>query len=194
MLCESHTSRSFEAGEPLPFDVAGVRTISVDHRDLDSVEKCKKDMLGQIRAMEQAPGEVESPVTSAVEIQNLKRSSHPVEQNLAEIREILSQVAARADRTALMIDAVLELVRSQTYEISQDILGGGTAIVPTGSRGTWGFGKILPAVPIPFTLDLSKKSDIAAKAPAPKRATEKSSGQKDSNTISTDGQTDDNKD
>jgi hypothetical protein len=173
-----------QAGEPLPFDVAGVRTIAVDHRDLDSVEKCKRDILGQIRAMEAASGEIESPVTSAVEIQNLKRSSHPVEQNLAEIREILSQLAAKADRTALSVEGVADLVRSQAYEIRDDIFGGvggpsaGAMFFPTGASGS---GKA-------FTLNLSpvaaakKKADIAAKAAALRKALDKLSEEGDSST------------
>jgi hypothetical protein len=39
-------------GEDIPFDVAGMRTISVDHHDLDSVEDAKKDIIKQIKSVE----------------------------------------------------------------------------------------------------------------------------------------------
>src|SRR5260221_4255669 len=37
-----------EAGESLPFDIAGMRTISINHTDLESVEKFKIEIKKQI--------------------------------------------------------------------------------------------------------------------------------------------------
>jgi hypothetical protein len=40
--------------EQIPFDVAGTRTIGVDHRDLDSVEFAKVEIVKQINALERS--------------------------------------------------------------------------------------------------------------------------------------------
>ena len=42
-------------GEQIPFDVAGTRTIHVDHHDLDSVEGAKKEIIAQVRSLEKDP-------------------------------------------------------------------------------------------------------------------------------------------
>jgi hypothetical protein len=39
-------------GEAIPFDVAGTRTIYVDHRDLDSVETARNEIIEQIKTLE----------------------------------------------------------------------------------------------------------------------------------------------
>lgn len=41
-----------KSGEQIPFDVAGTRTIYVDHRDLDSVETAKGEIVKQVKAVE----------------------------------------------------------------------------------------------------------------------------------------------
>jgi hypothetical protein len=81
-----------EIGEPLPFDVAGVRTISLDHRDLDSVENCKSEILRYLKGFESGSESIDSPVTVAIEIEQLRLSSKPIEQHLAEIKQQFQEV------------------------------------------------------------------------------------------------------
>ena len=54
-------------GDRLPFDVASIRSIVIDHTDLDSVESAKKSLISQIRAYEQG-AHVDSPVS----VENMK--------------------------------------------------------------------------------------------------------------------------
>jgi hypothetical protein len=44
-----------KSDEQIPFDVAGTRTIPVDHRDLDSVEFAKAEIVRQIDALNGRP-------------------------------------------------------------------------------------------------------------------------------------------
>ena len=83
-----------EKGDRLPFDVAGMRTITVDHRDLDSAEECRKDVVNAIKSIEAGDFEVVSPVSVAVDLQNLRQSDNPVEGRLAEILDKLSQLSS----------------------------------------------------------------------------------------------------
>jgi hypothetical protein len=41
-----------QKGEAIPFDVAGTRTIFVDHKDLDSVDAAKNEIIEQIKALD----------------------------------------------------------------------------------------------------------------------------------------------
>lgn len=81
-----------ELGNSIPFDIGNLRTVEVDHRDLDSVERCKSDLVKHIRAIEAAPEDVETPLSVAIDLQQLRRSDNPVEQSNAEILQSLADL------------------------------------------------------------------------------------------------------
>ncbi len=71
--------------EKLPFDVAVMRTIPVDHTDLDSVEGAKEEITKQIAAiLKKKPEEIESPISASLELQALRHSDKPEERSFAE--------------------------------------------------------------------------------------------------------------
>ena len=51
-----------EASESLAFDVVGMRTIDVDFRFIESMNKCKEEIIKQIQAIEDGTGIIDSPV------------------------------------------------------------------------------------------------------------------------------------
>jgi HEAT repeat protein len=61
-----------EKGERIPFDVAGTRTIYVDHRDLDSVANAKKAIVDQIRALDENAEQMETPISISQDLEILK--------------------------------------------------------------------------------------------------------------------------
>lgn len=80
-------------GEKIPFDVAGMRTIPVDHHDLDSVDEAKAEIQKRIKVVEgKKPEQIESPISVSVEIQTLRQSDRPEDRTLAEIVSALSQM------------------------------------------------------------------------------------------------------
>lgn len=82
-----------QKNETIPFDVAGMRTVSVDHTDLDSVEDAKKEIVEQINCIiEKIPGEIESPISVALELQSLRHSDKPEERSYAEILSVLTDL------------------------------------------------------------------------------------------------------
>jgi len=92
-------------GEPLPFDVAGTRTITLDHRDLDSVEGAKKEIINQVRAAENSTLQIDTPISVALNLQLLKQSDNPERRSLAdmlsaisEIRTIIASIEKRISR------------------------------------------------------------------------------------------------
>ncbi len=81
-----------QAAELIPFDVAGSRTIHVDHHDLDSAAKAKEEIVRQIHSVEKNPGDVDTPISVAVELQSLRQSDNPLEKSNAEIISMLQEI------------------------------------------------------------------------------------------------------
>ncbi len=81
-----------QAGESIPFDVAGTRTIHVDHRDLDSVASCKQELVKQIRFVEKDPSRVDTPISVAIDLEYLRKSENPLEKSNAEIISMLQGI------------------------------------------------------------------------------------------------------
>ena len=81
-----------QAGESIPFDVAGTRTIHVDHCDLNSVANCKGELLKQILAVEKDPSRVDTPVSVAIDLEFLRKSENPLEKSSAEIISMLQDI------------------------------------------------------------------------------------------------------
>lgn len=83
-----------QAGERIPFDVAGTRTIEFDHRDLDSVAHCHQEMVRQIRTVEKDVSQVDTPISVAIDLQSLRRSDNPLEKSTADIISMLQDLRA----------------------------------------------------------------------------------------------------
>jgi len=79
-------------GEQIPFDVAGTRTVFVDHRDLDSVDAARREIMNQIKSLELDPGKLESPISVSLDLQQLKRSDKPEERTLADVLSAITDV------------------------------------------------------------------------------------------------------
>jgi hypothetical protein len=79
-------------GEQIPFDVAGTRTIHVDHRDLDSVEEAKKDIQAQIAALEKDSSKLETPISVSLDLQMLRQSDNPEARSLADVLSAVSEL------------------------------------------------------------------------------------------------------
>jgi hypothetical protein len=83
-----------QVGEPIPFDVAQSRIIQVDHHDLDSVARCREELVSQIRSVEKNPSDVDTPISTAIDLQSLRQSENPVERSNAEILSMLQELRA----------------------------------------------------------------------------------------------------
>lgn len=79
-------------GEAIPFDVAGTRTIQVDHHDLDSVENAKREIVTQIDALEKDPDDLETPISVSLDLQLLRQSEKPEERSLADLVSLVAEL------------------------------------------------------------------------------------------------------
>ncbi|GAA4877071.1 hypothetical protein [Saccharopolyspora cebuensis] len=78
-------------GQSLPFDIQGLRTVFVDHRDLDSVDNAKKSLAGMVDSIRNG-NPVETPLTYTMNIQSLRQSDDFEARGIAEIIEEMQEV------------------------------------------------------------------------------------------------------
>jgi hypothetical protein len=84
--------------EKIPFDVAGMRTVPVDHRDLDSVQEALQEIERQVRAViKKRPDDIESPISVSVELQALRHSDNPEERSFAEFVTAVAELRTGLD-------------------------------------------------------------------------------------------------
>jgi len=79
-------------GEEKPFDVAGIRTIEIDHRDLDGAQSAKDDIIRQINSIKKDGYEVKSPISVTVDLEMLRQSGNPEQRQIADILAAMAEV------------------------------------------------------------------------------------------------------
>jgi len=82
-MAEKHYIQIADPDEPIPFDVGNVRTIPVDFRFISSMEKCKAQIIEQLKVIEEG-ARVVSPVTFIEKLKNVQNV--PEEQEKINIQ------------------------------------------------------------------------------------------------------------
>jgi len=100
-----------EAGDTLPFDIAGLRTIHVNSTDLDSVAEARSAIAKQMEDFAQNEAPVESPISTALNLLRLQRSEDPEQRSLATVIETLGEMRAEFGEIAGSVRHVRELTR-----------------------------------------------------------------------------------
>lgn len=59
--------------DPIPFDILGMRTISVDYRLVKKMQKCKEEIVKQIKTLEEDPSLIESPISFIEQNRSLEK-------------------------------------------------------------------------------------------------------------------------
>lgn len=106
-----------EKGERIPFDVAGLRTVHVDHRDLDSVAAAKEEICRQISEIEKNPEDVESPISLSLELQKLRQSDDPDDRGMADLISMVSDLRSTLQSTLARNSSLHNDLTSRTLEI-----------------------------------------------------------------------------
>ncbi|MDO8632167.1 MAG: hypothetical protein Q7R41_16915, partial [Phycisphaerales bacterium] len=96
-------------GERIPFDVAGARTIQVDHSDLDSVERAKIEIIKQIKSLEADSSDLETPISMSLDLQVLRHSDKPEERSLADLLAAVSDMRSIVAKVEGKLPAVEEV-------------------------------------------------------------------------------------
>src|ERR1700730_4222462 len=84
-----------EVGESIPFDVSPVRTIKVDHHDLDSAKAVRLELARQMQAVSKDASLVDNPISSGIDLKALRESGKSTEVLLAQVIEGMGDIQAR---------------------------------------------------------------------------------------------------
>lgn len=128
-----------QKGERIPFDVAGTRTIHVDHQDLDSVAGAKEDIVKQIKELEKNPDDLETPISVSLDLQILRQSENPEDRNFAEliseIAEIRSSISKLGDiYQENNTEQMHTVIRRLEKRLEGNSIGRGVGVRPIGYK------------------------------------------------------------
>ena len=77
-----------------------------DHRDLDSVEEAKREIVAQIESLEKSPDDMETPISVSLDLQMLRQSENPQQRTIGdvltamtELRSMVSNIDERLDKS-----------------------------------------------------------------------------------------------
>ena len=102
-------------GEQIPFDVAGTRTVHVDHHDLDSVEEAKTEIISQIQVMEKDLSQLETPISVSLDLQMLRQSENPEQRSLADVLSAVSDLRSGIMGIEKRLQHSEHLISSRTH-------------------------------------------------------------------------------
>jgi len=94
----------YKKGEQLPFDIAGVRAIEVNHRDLDSAAEAKRQISESIQYMEANPGNIETPISSVIDRLELRSSDNAEKRVLDLLAAGVTDMARRLEAVAATLE------------------------------------------------------------------------------------------
>lgn len=106
-------------GESIPFDVFGTRTVFIDTHDLDSVEQAKQEMADQITTIESNSTPLDTPISVAMDLQQLRQSDDPTEQFVVTV---LSELSAQVRETVQYSTEHNDLVMTHLSRQLDDVL------------------------------------------------------------------------
>ena len=87
-----------EVEEIIPFDIANMRTINADFRYVDSMEKCKDDIIKQIEEIENNPDKViETPVCFTIDYLRLKDSDDSQSKLLTSVVSQMNRISSELE-------------------------------------------------------------------------------------------------
>ena len=81
-----------QKGERIPFDVAGIRTIEIDHTNLDSVASAKEEIKKQMQFTAANLHKIESPISVAIDLASLAQSDDPLKRQMVELLTGISEL------------------------------------------------------------------------------------------------------
>lgn len=77
-----------KTGESIPFDISDFRTIKYG-LDVDEADQARERIRGLLQTLVDEEPEFDNPISESAEMQSLRESSDPADQNLAEILETM---------------------------------------------------------------------------------------------------------
>lgn len=80
-----------DSSEGIPFDIADLRTIKYDF-DVSRARQASEEIKQHIETLEEDEPEYDNPISRSAELNSLRRSEDPIQQNLADIMDGLNKL------------------------------------------------------------------------------------------------------
>jgi hypothetical protein len=131
------TIQLIEQNEKIPFDIAGLSTIIIDYKDIESLEKCKMRLISYIKNSHKEP--YENPIADVVRSMNFKipymeAVPSSLEEKFAEFSsKILNEIKILRTDRELLLQSLINKSESQIEEVTDDR----TSSLETNISGTW---------------------------------------------------------
>ena len=93
--------------EDIPFDVGSMRTIVVNHQDLDSAKEVKIEIKKQIQSLEEDSSSLENPISIAIEgrfVDEIKKRDQDYLEEMKKIREQNDEILRRMNAETVADD------------------------------------------------------------------------------------------
>jgi hypothetical protein len=81
-----------QQGEQIPFDIAGMRTIPIDHKNIAIAGEATAEIKRQMESMQGEGVTIDSPISVAVDMDILRRSTNPEDRQLADVFSALTDL------------------------------------------------------------------------------------------------------
>ena len=89
--------------EAIPFDLITMRTIQVDHQNLDSVEEAKTEIRSQIQFLEGNPSSLENPISVSLADRS---GSNPLDEIMTQAQDYLEEIERNRDKSYEIIQGM----------------------------------------------------------------------------------------
>lgn len=85
------------SNESIPFDVSDLRTITYG-LEVDEADRAKGKIRRLLESLEDGEPEFDNPISESAEIQSLRESADPTDQNLAEVLDTMYKLDKKIDQ------------------------------------------------------------------------------------------------
>lgn len=112
-----------EVAYTIPFDIAHLRTIPVDFRWVDSMNRCRDEIEKQIQEIENNPDKIiETPISIALDLLELNNSSDPQSKILMNLTSQVEKISSKVDMlsTGKSYDIITERFRPSIDDTAKD--------------------------------------------------------------------------
>jgi len=116
-----------EIGQKIPFDIFATRTIYYDYKDLEMVEKVKKDLEDQIRFAEENPEKIDSPVSYSFNLSLLSKSTDRGDKNIVSVISLIQNLQLEMSHFTSNVQAELKEIKQHIYTPETGVAGKGQA-------------------------------------------------------------------
>jgi DNA-directed RNA polymerase len=105
----------------IPFDIADLRTINYG-LEVDEAERAREQIQGLLQSLKEGEPEFDNPISESAEMQSLRESADPADQNLAEVLDMVYKLNNKVDQIERSV------VESNSTNGNKDAAGGGAQI------------------------------------------------------------------